>query len=87
MAADYDGTEPTTYTQTRAVRYDAGSLLRRHATSWHYLVLKPGEDAWTLFCTGRKQQTWGFLVDGLLKVPYGLYLQRRREHAQRGAAA
>lgn len=87
LADDYDGSDPVTYTEHTAVRYDAGSLLRRKAGSWHYLVLDHGTEAWTMFCTGRKRQKWGFLADGLLKVPYNIYLQRRRERAQRGVSA
>lgn len=87
LSENYDGSDPVTYTEHTAVRYDAGSLLRRKANSWHYLVLDPGTEAWTLFCTGRKRQTWGFLADGLLKVPYGLYLRRRRERAQGAVSA
>lgn len=87
VATDYDGALPVTYTNTCAIHYRAGQLLRRKATAWHYLQLAPGEETWTLFFTGPKRQTWGFLVDGLLKVPYRLYLQRRRERAKAGVSA
>lgn len=85
VASDYDGSAPVTYTESTAVRYSAGRLLRRKAESWHYLILDQGVEAWTMFCTGKKRQTWGFLVDGLLKVPYRIYLERRADRAQNTA--
>lgn len=50
-----------------------GSILIRPANSWHRLDLRSGADpTLTLFITGRKAQTWGFLTpDG--KVPYWDY--------------
>lgn len=49
-----------------------GSVLRRRVGDWHRLVLPKGETATTLFITGRKQQSWGFNVNGA-KVPYREY--------------
>lgn len=59
-------------------RFNAGSFRRMRASQWHYLTLAPGEEAWTLFITGRPRQTWGFLVDGV-KVPWRQYMARRAE--------
>lgn len=87
LADDYDGEPPATFVNYVAVRYHAGQVLRHKAGDWHYLRLPLGQDAWTLFCTGPRRQRWGFLVDGLMKVPYDLYLLRRRERAQRDEAA
>jgi hypothetical protein len=50
-----------------------GSVLYRPANSWHRLDLLEGQTTWTLFCTGRYAQSWGFNVDGR-KVPYKQYL-------------
>ncbi len=50
-----------------------GSVLFRRARDLHKLVLPAGRTAWTLFCTGPKSQTWGFLVDGR-KVPWREYV-------------
>jgi len=47
-----------------------GSVLFRRANSWHRLDLPEGRTAWTLFLTGRKEQTWGFMTLGGIKVPY-----------------
>lgn len=47
-----------------------GSVLFRPAKSLHKLEVQPGQTAWTLFITGRKQQTWGFKPPGAPKVPY-----------------
>lgn len=77
LASEYDGSEPVTYTRHCAVRYRAGQVLRRRASAWHYLQLEPGAETWTMFCVGRKRHRWGFLVDGLLKVPYDIYLRAR----------
>lgn len=85
LSEDFDGEVPCTYQFVNARYYTAGSLLRRKAGDWHYLVLQPGIEAWTLFVTGEKQQGWGFLVDGLVKVPWRVYLQRRRVRAARAA--
>lgn len=85
VADDYDGSAPTEYNMHLVRRFEAGSLIRHRAADWHYLVLDQGSEAWTMFCTGRKQQGWGFLVDGLLKVPYALYLRKRKERMVRDA--
>lgn len=73
----YDGHDPITYTQSTAIYHGQGSILRRRASSWHYLTLENGTETWTLFAVGRKRQRWGFLVDGLQKVPYPIYFKRR----------
>lgn len=81
ISDDYDGHEPTTYGLEHYQTFEAGALLRRKAATWHYLLLPKGGEAWTIFITGRKRQSWGFLVDGLVKVPWRLYLQKRAERA------
>lgn len=40
---------------------------------YHRISTVPAEGVWTLFITGRKRGTWGFLVDGK-KVPWRTYL-------------
>lgn len=50
-----------------------GSILWRPAKSLHKLVVREGETAWTLFITGRKEQTWGFKPQGQPKIPYTKY--------------
>lgn len=53
--------------------HGAGSILFRRAGDLHRLRLPQGSTAWTLFSTGPKVQTWGFLV-GNKKVPWREYL-------------
>jgi hypothetical protein len=50
-----------------------GSILYRPAGSWHRLILPKRHTCTTLFITGKKAQSWGFLVAGE-KVPYYTYL-------------
>jgi hypothetical protein len=64
----------------RSRHFGAGSFRRMPANQWHYLTLAPGEEAWTLFITGRKRQGWGFLVNGV-KVPWRQYLAARASRA------
>ena len=52
----------------------AGSILFRRANSLHKLRVPSGETAWTLFITGKKQQTWGFKPPGQPKVPHWQYV-------------
>lgn len=40
---------------------------------YHRISAVPDDGVWTLFITGRKRGTWGFLVDGK-KVPWRTYL-------------
>lgn len=88
VSDDYDGHTPVTYTHVLEQFYPAGSILHRKATDWHYLQLRAGEEAWTLFFTSQKRQGWGFLVDGLIKVPWRTYIEaRRRWLARRGEVA
>jgi hypothetical protein len=54
-----------------------GSIMFRPANSWHLLVLPKGQDAWTLFITFRKKQTWGFNVDGQ-KIKWTEYLKENQ---------
>lgn len=88
VSDDYDGHPPTAYLHTLEQYHGPGSLLRRRAGDWHYLQLRAGEEAWTMFFTGRKRQGWGFLADGLIKVPWRTYLTQRRSYqaAQRARA-
>jgi len=57
--------------------YGPGSVLMRRAKSWHRLELPEGQPAWTLFITGRRQQTWGFLTHPAAKVPHNHYLSMK----------
>lgn len=82
---DYDGHTPVTYTHVLEQYHPPGTILRRKATDWHYLQLRAGEEAWTLVLTSGKRQGWGFLVDGLIKVPWRVYFAARsRWLARRG---
>lgn len=65
-------------------RYKTGSFRRRNATQWHYITLEPGQEAWTLFITGSKRQSWGFLVNGV-KIPWQQYMARRAESKKAAA--
>jgi hypothetical protein len=65
--------------------YGPGSIIFRPARSWHrleldrWLVLENGKvvtqdkTAWTLFITGPKSNSWGFLVEPRHKVYYRDY--------------
>lgn len=52
--------------------YGPGRILFRKAQSWHKLELPEFQEAWTLFITFRKKQTWGFNANGRF-VPYYQY--------------
>lgn len=39
-----------------------GHIRFRRASSWHRLVVRDGDDAWTLFIMGRPSHPWGFLT-------------------------
>lgn len=55
--------------------YGAGTVLFRRANTFHRLEIAKGQEAWTLFITGRKRQKWGFLVKPeQIKVYYKDYL-------------
>ena len=56
--------------------YGPGSVMLRGAKTWHRLELAPGRTAWTLFVTGRKRQTWGFLVHPRAKIESREYEHR-----------
>jgi hypothetical protein len=58
---------------TSSTWHGPGSVLFRRANTWHRLIVPKGETCWTLFITGRKAQTWGFLVKGK-KIGYREYL-------------
>ena len=63
------------YTGDYRVLRKAGSILFRKANSWHRLEIVEGLDCWTLFCTGRKKQTWGFLTTPGAKTSYRDFLK------------
>lgn len=52
----------------------AGSILIRKANSWHRLEIDPEHDCWTMFSTGKYQQTWGFLTNPKSKTHYREFL-------------
>lgn len=61
--------------------YGPGSVIFRSAKSWHRLVIpNKGQTAWTLFITGKYQQTWGFFLNANNKVPYRKYLGMESEN-------
>lgn len=47
----------------KKIRRRAGSIVFRRASAAHRLVID-GQDAWTLFITGRKSREWGFHCPG-----------------------
>lgn len=51
----------------------AGYTGRLMFGQYHRISKVPDDGVWTLFITGRKRGTWGFLVDGE-KVPWRTYL-------------
>ena len=75
-----DDTEVIGYTRTW---YGPGSVLFRKANSFHFLELEKGKTAWTLFCTGKYRNGWGFLVETpnqaerTMFVPWRVYLAER----------
>lgn len=56
-----------------------GRVLFRRAESWHRLEISDPlkETAWTLFITGPKRQSWGFLVEPNHKIYWREYLKTR----------
>lgn len=50
-----------------------GDVVRKQAKDMHRICQVSYSGAWTLFMTGPKQQSWGFLVDGEV-VPWRKYL-------------
>lgn len=62
------------YLGTTSRWYGAGSVIARRAKSWHRLELAPGCTTWTLFITGPKRQSWGFMPDPETKVYWRRYL-------------
>jgi hypothetical protein len=58
------------YVGDRRVWRGPGSVLWRPARSLHRLEVESGQTAWTLFITGPKCQTWGFVDPARGKVPY-----------------
>lgn len=61
-------------------RYDwcgEGTVLFRRARSWHRLEIPPFSSAWTLFITGPKSNSWGFLAEPNHKIYWRDYLNTR----------
>lgn len=58
-------------------RRPAGTAKRDSARGFHKVELRPGEagKVWTLFITGRRQTSWGFLDSGRW-TPFGEYFKR-----------
>jgi hypothetical protein len=54
--------------------YGERSVLFRPARSWHRLEICDGLPAWTLFITGPKVQSWGFMREPENKVYWRKYL-------------
>lgn len=57
----------------------AGDALLRRADSWHRLVLFDNESCWTLFITGPKRQSWGFLEHLHAKTYWRDYVAKHPE--------
>ena|ERR1700686_4039773 len=56
--------------------FRVGSLIFRKANSWHRLELQASETVWTLFITGPRKQSWGFMPQPHMnKVHYEEYLK------------
>lgn len=51
-----------------------GSILFRRAKSWHRLEVPDDVDTWTLFITGPRRQSWGFMVQPKNKIYWREYL-------------
>ena len=47
---------------TNFCSYEQGDVLFRKSNTLHRLVLAKNKPVWTLFITGKKQRTWGFLT-------------------------
>jgi hypothetical protein len=63
------------YIGTTSRWHGPGSILFRRAKSWHRLELPAGETAWTLFVSGPKSQSWGFMpAPDLNKIYWRRYL-------------
>lgn len=75
----YHGLDPTLYDTDLAHTYSAGASMRRKAWDWHFFTMANDKDVWLLQITGSKRQLWGYLVDGHIKVPAYIFLERRRQ--------
>lgn len=62
------------YCRTRTTWQPPGTVLFRSAKSWHRLEVV-GTSAWTLFITGPKTNSWGFLVEPRHKIYWKDYLK------------
>lgn len=62
------------YDGERREQYGAGSVLFRQARTWHRLEIAEDVDTWTLFITGPKRQSWGFMAEPRRKVYWREYL-------------
>lgn len=58
-----------------------GTVLFRRARSWHRLVINPNpvarENTWTLFITGPKTNSWGFLAEPRYKIYWKEYIKEK----------
>lgn len=76
---------PAYEVRTREVRPGRLNVIR--ATDFHRVLLK-GKDAWTIFVTGRKAQSWGFWHPKTGEfLPWREHLERRRTQAAIDALA
>lgn len=62
------------YAGTSLKSYRAGAVLFRRARHLHTLIVPDGMDTWTLFITGPKVQSWGFVENPAFKVYWREYL-------------
>jgi hypothetical protein len=75
----YHGLDPVAYDTDHGHLYAAGAVFRRKAWDYHFFTLPNGNDAWLLQIAGPKRQLWGYLIDGLHKVPWPEFQERRRQ--------
>lgn len=66
------------YIGTTRQWYGPGSFILRRAKSWHRLEIRPNHTAWTLFITGPKRQSWGFMIQPNNKTYWREYLNDYR---------
>lgn len=88
VVARHNGFDPHQYDTDVFTTYPAGSVFHRKAWDWHFFTLPNGDAVWLLQIAGPKWQLWGYLADGLRKVPARTFLEqrRRRRNAPNGRA-
>jgi hypothetical protein len=80
----FNGFDPVQYDVGHVQHFVPGDRFKRKAWDWHFFTLPNGGDAWTLQITGPRRQMWGYLADGLVKVPWRIFMDRRRQRRGTG---